>query len=365
MFELRKSRLYRHFPTPSFPAPAWSLHTSPALPSKSLHQYFIRSTLVFQCFSVASVETYEAEEGLYILPATCYAFASWDGQVILVKPRKRVQKLIRASDGELFGLSKDAIYLISGKEKGLVRRLCEVPKLHEQLPAGMNLTSAALFKDFFFLSTAQKLFILSIPSGKVIQSLLIFEGIQSIHIVEGKVVVSTLESQFEVSDLTLNEHLAQPKPPPVQLDPETIIALDRAQSFHPEDPLEVLWTGKKHTLQQLKSLWRLDPLDRAYLHSKDFYQEHLFAYMDSVVKVTALVLYLEEPASLRLLREALREQEANLRQDGLLRAGESISSFILACLPPVTAEDQAEQRAIREELESKALPRSDPLIPSL
>ena len=365
MFELRKSRLYRPFPVPSFPTPVWSLQVSPALPCKPLHQYCIRSTLVFQCFSAASVQTYEAEEGLYMLPATCFAFASWDCQVILVKPRKRVQRLIRASDGQLFGLSKDAIYLISGKEKGLVKRLCRVPKLLEQLPAGRNLTSAALFKDFFFLSTAQKLFILSVPSGKVIQSLLIFEGIQSIHIVDGKVMVSTLESQFEVSDLTQSEQSAQPKPPPIQLDPETIIALDRVQSFHPEDPLEVLWTGRKRTLQQLKSLWRLDPLDRAYLHSKDFYQEHLFAYMDSVVKVTALVLYLEEPASLRLLREALREQETNLRQDGLLRAGESISSFILACLPPVTAEDQAEQRAIREELESKNLPRSDPLAHSL
>jgi hypothetical protein len=282
--------------------------------------------------------------------------------MFLVKPRRSIQTVIQASDGGLFGLSRDAIYLISGKEKGLVKRLCRVPKLHEQLPVGMNLTSAALFQDFFFLSTAQKLFILSIPSCKVIQSLLIFEGIQSIHILDSKVLVSTLESQFEVTDLAQSEQSAPPKPPPIQLDPETIIALDRVQSFHPEDPLEVLWTGGKRTLQQLKSLWRLDPLDRAYLHSNDFYQEHLFGYMDSVVKVTVLVLYLEEPSSLRLLREALREQEANLRLDGLLRAGESISSFILACLPPVTPEDQAEQRAIREELESKNTQRSDPLL---
>jgi hypothetical protein len=94
--------------------------------------------------------------------------------------------------------------------------------------------------------------------------------------------------------------------------------------------------------------WYLDPLDRVYLSSEEFYTECLYTYLEDLLPLSVLYFYMRAPHKLILLREALREQQERLRANGHLEPEEPLSSLITRYLPPKLPYETQEQRLIRQ-----------------
>lgn len=93
--------------------------------------------------------------------------------------------------------------------------------------------------------------------------------------------------------------------------------------------------------------WHLDPLDRSYLASDQFYQEQLYDYIDKYLNLTVQGLFLTNPDKLLMLQEALREQENRIYRDGHLMPDKTIASLITNSLPLPSSCDTVLQNNIR------------------
>ena len=93
--------------------------------------------------------------------------------------------------------------------------------------------------------------------------------------------------------------------------------------------------------------WHLDPLDRSYLASNQFYQEQLYDYIDKYLNLTVQGLFLTNPDKLLMLQEALREQENRIYRDGHLMPDKTIASLITNSLPLPSSCDTVLQNNIR------------------
>mmetsp|Transcript_32959 Transcript_32959/g.57865 ORF Transcript_32959/g.57865 Transcript_32959/m.57865 type:complete len:359 (-) Transcript_32959:6-1082(-) len=206
----------------------------------------------------------------------------------------------------------------------------------------------AKWEGAWFLQLPQKLLI--IKEGRVLQLLWLYEEIRAIRQDSEGVYLQGTQNWFKIipqeakvfkRDFPMNE-------PMIVAELRTEAALERTSEI--KEIVDLLWFDKyrKDVESVLTAMWHLDPLDRVFLSSEEFYSECLYTYLEELLPLSVLYFYMQAPDKLILLREALREQQERLYANGHLEPDEPLSSLITRYLPPKLPNESQEQAQIRQ-----------------
>ncbi|CAG9311711.1 unnamed protein product [Blepharisma stoltei] len=210
-----------------------------------------------------------------------------------------------------------------------------------------------LKKVFFFLESSNMYSIASefkigiIKHGNIIQSFRISESIRGIKEISKEITIEGSYNDFKIE----KKQAVLPKQvqnPAQKFKPsiKAMQALENSEAI--TETIDLFWHQElKGSLEnKLISDWHLQPLDRVFLSSQEFYQDYLYDYIKNYLSLTVQGFYHTNPDALLLLQEALREQEQNLYGDGLVKPNQPLSTLIKDSLPFATQFDNPSQTHI-------------------
>ena len=210
--------------------------------------------------------------------------------------------------------------------------------------------------DFFSKKTLKKSFLFSeITEVHIIASLCkigVIKDSQIIQILNSENEILSIKGNFlesvnklfYLSKKSTNSHSKQSDFVP---NKKTLLALSQFSEITETVDLFFYQFLSSNLDKKLANDWHLEPLDREFLSSEEFYQEKLYDYLQKYLNLTVQGLYLTCPDSLLLLQEALREQEARIYADGHLLPDKTIASLITRSLPLPSFYDNSFQANIR------------------
>lgn len=203
-----------------------------------------------------------------------------------------------------------------------------------------------LEKHFMFGVCCKKSIVVSfgdigiIKKGEIIQKLQVagqivrikanhLEGVNKLYVIQKtKIIEKVQESSYEPSK-------------------KTLLALKNIMQIEDTIDLFFVKTISGNLEKKLAADWHLEPLDRSYLSSEDFYEEKLYDYLQKYLGQTVQGLFLTNPDALLMLQEALREQEGRIYADGHLQPKMTIASLITSSLPLPSSYDTLLQSHVR------------------
>ncbi|OMJ87379.1 hypothetical protein SteCoe_10883 [Stentor coeruleus] len=209
-----------------------------------------------------------------------------------------------------------------------------------------NFPISQLEKHFMFGICCKKSIIVSlndigiIKKGEIIQKLQAagqivrikanhLEGVNKLFIIQKtKIVEEVQESSYEPSK-------------------KTLLALNNIMRIENTIDLFFVKSISGNLEKKIAADWHLEPLDRSYLSSEDFYEEKLYDYLQKYLGHTVQGLFLTNPDALLMLQEALREQEGRIYADGHLQPKMTIASLITSSLPLPSSYDTLLQSHVR------------------
>lgn len=231
-----------------------------------------------------------------------------------------------------------------------VSRIASVHNITESLDSHdlKGEVSIAYWEGSWFLQLSQKLLIIS--QGKVLQLFMLYEEIRSLREDSDGVFLQGSTNWFKIVPYVAKAFKRDfPKNEPmIVAELRTEAALERTSEIR--DVADLLWFDRYHRDVEvvLTAKWHLDPLDRVYLSSDEFYSEYLYSYLEDLLPLSVLYFYMAAPDKLILLREALREQQERLYANGHLEPDAPLSSLITRYLPPKLPGETQEQMQIRQ-----------------
>jgi len=332
--------------------------TDTSFNQKQLKQICIQGQVLFEFFARKHEKTVTLWYGSGVIYMTESLVGYVDKALHLKKSRNQVLNISLHGES-LYLLEQNTVckFLnekltkkIEGTFKFPTKKVVEVENLYKVY------SEKDLRACFSFAETSENSFLVSNQKLSVIKHKEIIQTISVEERIKGFLPKHPLTIEGTLFDFCVEKNLPPNSPelgqsPEFKPDMKTLHAIENSDFV--STAIDLHW--KNHFSQDLEEYlntqWSLEPLDRSYLSSHEFY-EKLYDYLENFLPLTVQGFFMTNPQNLIVLQEALREQESKLYADGHLHPKKSITSLISESIPPVSPFDTQQQKRIRAHFSS-------------